>query len=379
MKERHPSPKVLYVITKSVWGGAQRYVYDLALAAHAAGSEVVVAVGGTGILVERLQDAGIRTIPLALRQRRGFFADLLTFGSLATLVRLMRAERADVVHANSAKAGGLGCLAARIAGVPRIIFTAHGWEFNAPRGLVARFGMRLFSWFTILLSHRTIAVSDAVRDDMRHWPFTRAKVVVVHNGIKCPALLSREHARKALAPGHEHATWIGMISELHPTKRLSDALAAFTIVQANYPQTVLVVIGEGRERAMLEDEIAKRALADSVVLAGFVPEAATYMHAFDIFLHSSQSEAFAYAILEAGCASLPVIATRVGGLPEIIEDGVSGLLVPPRQPLSLAHALSALLERPDRRGALAHALHARVTGEFSTERMLERTLALYVP
>src|SRR3989338_454048 len=119
--------RILYVITKANWGGAQRYVYDLATAAKEAGHEVAVAVGGTGILTKRLQEASIRTIELPLRQRRTFLLDLFTFGSLFSLIRVFRAERPDVVHLNSAKAGGLGGLAARLAGVPRIIFTAHGW------------------------------------------------------------------------------------------------------------------------------------------------------------------------------------------------------------------------------------------------------------
>ena len=164
------STKILYVITKANWGGAQHYVYDLAIAARAAGHEVVVVVGGTGFLTEKLAEAGIRTIPLTLRQSRTFIGDLLTFNSLFSFIRIFRRERPDVVHVNSAKVSGLGALAARITRVPRIIFTAHGWEFNAPRNALSKVGIRFFSWLTILLAHRTIAVSDAARRDVAWWP-----------------------------------------------------------------------------------------------------------------------------------------------------------------------------------------------------------------
>ncbi len=369
--------RILYVITKANWGGAQHYVYDLALAAKAAGHEVAVAVGGTGELTERLQKASVRMIELPLRQQRTFLLDLLTFGSLFALIRIFRTERPDVVHTNSAKAGGLGALAARIAHVPHIVFTAHGWEFNAPRSWLSKIGIRLFSWLTIILSHTTICVSNAIRRDIAWMPFIKEKLVVIHNGVACDPLLPRDEARKALSPFTESTYWIGMLSELHPTKRVDDAIRAFAPIARRHPDTGLFIISDGKERKRLEQLIQELHLEKRVSLLGHVPNAPRYLGAFDMFVHSSQSEALALAILEAGCAALPTVATRVGGIPEIIEDGRDGLLVPARNPEALAHAIETLYTDPEKARSFGTALHSRVERDFTKKRMVDETLALY--
>jgi glycosyltransferase involved in cell wall biosynthesis len=369
--------KILYVITKANWGGAQRYVYDLATAARDAGHEVAVVVGGKGPLTEKLVAANIRVLPLELKQRRTFIGDLITFGSLFSLIRIFRTEHPDIVHANSAKAGGLGGLAARITGVPRIIFTAHGWEFNAPRTILSKVGIRFFSWLTLLLAHQTIAVSEAVRRDVCLWPSVHRRIVVLHNGIECATLLPREDARAALAQHTVGKYWVGMLSELNPTKRIEDAIRAFSLLVPTHPEAILVVLGEGRERGALEDLIRELHLQNHISLVGFRGDAPSLLKAFDLFVHSSSSEALGYAILEAGCAGLPVVGTRVGGIPEIILDDVHGLLVPPRDPKALASAMESLMRDPQRAAELGARLHARVQNAFSKQQMIETTFALY--
>jgi len=369
--------RIFYVITKANWGGAQRYVYDLATAAQKEGFEVTVIVGGTGILTEKLKIAGVQTISLPLRQRRSFIGDLLTFGSLFSLIRIFRAEHPNVVHVNSAKAGGLGALAARIAGVPLIIFTAHGWEFNAPRNMFSKIGIAFFSWFTVLLAHRTIAVSESIRHDVRWWPFVMHRMSVIVLGIACPPMLSREEARAALAPHAVGHYWIGMMSELNSTKRVEDAIRAFSIIMPKHPEAVLIVLGEGNERHTLERLIGESHLRNHVSLLGFKNNAPSLLKAFDLFLHTSISEALGYAILEAGCAKLPVVATQVGGIPEIIPDNDHGLLVPPRNPEALAAAIESLMSDPRRASELGARLHARVEHSFSKQKMLSQTLAFY--
>lgn len=370
--------KVLYVITKANWGGAQRYVYDLAVAATNAGHEVSVAVGGTGVLTERLEQAEVKTIHLHLHQKSTFFGDLFAFGPLFSLLHLCRSLKPDVVHVNSAKAGGLGALAARLSGVPRIIFTAHGWEFNAPRNFFSKLGIRFFNWLTLLLAHETICVSEAIRRDIRHFPFVQKKLSVIHLGIECSPLLLREEARAELAPHAVGRYWIGMISELHPTKRVDDAIRACAVLAERYPEAILVIMGEGRERERLEELVRELHVRDHVSLAGFQANAPSLLKAFDLFVHTSQSEALGYAILEAGCASLPVVATRVGGIPEIITDDDHGLLVPPHKSDALAAAMDSLMRDGARAAELGARLHARVHTAFSKDRMLNETFAHYV-
>lgn len=369
--------KILYAITKANWGGAQRYVYDLAVAAQGHGHDVAVVVGGTGVLTEKLSAAGVRTISLALAQRRTFIGDLLTFGPLLSLIKIFQTERPDVIHVNSAKASGLGALAGRIAHVPHIIFTAHGWEFNAPRNAISKIGIRLFSWLTILLSHKTICVSSAIRNDVAWMPFTKNKLLVIRNGITCEPLQPREEARMALNRDSAASYWIGMISELHPTKRVDDAIRAFAHIASKRPETELLIIGDGKERTKLEELICALHLEGRVSLLGHVTDAQKYLSAFDVFVHASISEALGYVILEAGCASLPVIATRVGGIPEIIQDRSYGILVPPRSPEALADAIESLICDPMRAAELGARLHDRVQESFSKQSMLSQTFAQY--
>ena len=367
--------RILYVITKANWGGAQHYVYDLAVAAKAAGNEVAVAYGEPGDLVIRLEAAGIRTIVLgALTRDVGLLRE---WRALRALRSMLRSERPDVVHLNSSKAAGLGALAARLERVPHIIFTAHGWAFNEERPWWQRSLIYLFAWATILLSHKTICVSWAIHHDARWMPFTRHKLTIIYNGVREAAYKSREEARKELWPEHESGVWIGMLSELHPTKRVENAVEAFAHLRKVHPETRLVVLGEGEERARLEWLIRESSLAGYAHLAGFVPDGASCLHAFDIFLHTSRSEALGNAVIEAGLAGLPVVATAVGGIPEIVADGKSGLLVSPYAPEEAAEALIELIEDPTKAKRLGETLREKVRAQFDAGRMVRETLALY--
>jgi len=366
---------VLYFITKATWGGAQRYVCDLALAAHSAGDQVAVAYGTPGRLVEELDAAGIRSIPLSgVGRDVSIVRDLR---ALYRLVALLKRERPDVLHTNSSKAGGLGALAGRFARVPRIVFTAHGWAWNEGRPLWQKVIIRAVAYATVLFSHQTICVSNAMRKDARWMLGLQHKLVVVKNGVRVPTFFEREAARAQLAPQAPHGTWIGMISELHPTKRVEDAVEAMAILVRAHPDALLVVMGDGQERTNLELLIHERGLDGRIVLAGFVEGGARYLHAFDMFLHAARSESFCLAVAEAGLAALPVVATRVGGIPEIVESRKSGLLVPPLRPDLIAVALAEYFDDPERARAFGAALKERVTERFSLDRMVEETRRCY--
>lgn len=367
--------KILYVITKANWGGAQRYVYDLATAARDMGHEVAVAYGEPGVMSAHLAEAGIRTVPIKELGRNLNVMD--DWRAYRRLRALFVQEHPDIVHINSSKAGGLGCLAARMSGIPRIIFTAHGWAFNETRPWWQKILIRCLAGLTVLLSHRTICVSEAVKRNIENFPFVRRRLVVIHNGVICESLLSRDEAREALCPNATASYWIGMLSELHPTKRVDDAIRAFGHIATRYPDTGLFIVSDGQEREKLGQLVRELKLEGRVVLVGFVADAPKYLGAFNLFVHASQSEALALAILEAGCASLPVVATRVGGVPEIIPDESYGILVPPRNPEALARAIESLINDPGHAGELGAHLHSRVQEVFSKQRMVSETLTLY--
>lgn len=359
---------VLFVITKSNWGGAQRYVYDLATNPQP-GFTVAVVAGGNGILIQRLEEAGVRTIPLrALQRDVSLLKDLW---SMFELYAICRKEKPDVVHLNSSKVGALGAFAARLAGVPRIIFTAHNWFHNESRPIYVRAVTWLIQALTQLLVHQTIAVSDAM---VKTAPFP-TRCVRVYNGVRGTALRARSEAREyLLAKGAilDDRIAVGTIGELHKNKGHDVLLEAF--VKLRGPAT-LTIIGEGEERPRTEARVQKLGLAN-VSLVGHVDGASEYLSAFDVFVLPSRTEAFAYVLLEAGLASLPVVATNVGGIPELITEK-TGVLVRTNDPEALTQGLDALIASHEARVRYGSALHTVVTCDFSMEDMVAKTYAYY--
>ncbi len=367
--------KILYVITKSNWGGAQRYVYDLATTLSSEQFEVVVVVGSDGILVDKLRSAHVRVISIkSLDRDVSLGKDWKAFLELRSI---FKKERPHVVHLNSSKAGGLGGLAARVTHMPRVIFTAHGWAFNECRPAWQRVALYISYITAIILADRTICVSNAVFRDVHSAPGISYKLQVIPLGITSPAYKTREEAREHLAQNDTKRRLIGMVSELHPTKRVEDAIVAVEKLKEKYPDILLLVAGEGEYRSFLEKEIERLGVREHVRLLGFVPDISTYLKAFDVFLFPSRTEALGYALLEAGDAALPVVATRVGGIPEVITDEASGLLIAPEKPSQLAKAIGRIFDDPDLRKRLGATIVKRVHNGFVFKRMIANTSALY--
>lgn len=324
--------KILFVITKSNWGGAQRYVYDLATNLPKEQYGVAVALGGTGVLQQKLREADISVIPLKSVQRDlSVSADM---GGFFSLYRAMHLYKPDVVHLNSSKIGGLGALAARLLGVPRIVFTAHGWPFAEKRNIVWRLFALLGSWATALLSHVVIVVSKNDLSIGKRMPLCRTKMRLVYNGINLDMPFgSGEYIRNSF-PSDVSIT--GTVGELTHNKN-----QIALIEQAkNDPAMYVAIVGEGEERARLEAKIAVYGLSERVKLFGFLP-GNEVLRGFDVFALPSLKEGLPYVLLEAKAAGLPIVAERVGGVGEILD--------------------------------------AKDLSDFSLEHMVQKTAALYLP
>lgn len=373
--------KILYVITKSNWGGAQRYVFDLATSLPKTKFDVVVALGGTGELGQKLIEVGIRVVQIQrLRRDIGVIDDIATFFEL---IKIFIREKPAIIHLNSSKAGGLGGLAGRITGVRKIVFTAHGWAFNEERNVVSKFLIRCASWLTVTLSHTTIAVSDYDRNQAERMLFLKHKIVRIHNGVRKIKFPAKNTAREALllerAASLGKTLWIGTIAELHNNKGLSYAIKAVKKLKekTGIEKFVYVIIGEGEERGALEKLIKETNLRNEIFLVGKKEEASSLLHAFDIFILPSIKEGLPYVILEAGVAKLPVIASAVGGIPEIIQDMKSGILVKPKHGDEIALALEFLLANPQKRTEFGEKLKEYVANNFSLEKMTDEVSRFY--
>ena len=377
--------KVLYVITKSNWGGAQRYVYNLAAAMPRDEFEVAVALGGTGRsgsgvgeLATRLMAASIPTLYIS-----SFARDVSLLSDIRAtreLYRLFKQEKPDIVHLNSSKAGGVGALAARMAGITKIVFTSHGLVWDEDRGPLARFCIYLLSRFTFLLCHQVIVISN---DNLaRTSRFAYKKFVLIHNGLSELQFETRERARMSLAlrlglVEQESSPWIGAVAELTRNKGLSYLIDAAKLLIREGRTFHLCIIGQGEEAHALQKQIHEADIEASVHLAGFIPDAYRYNKAFDIFVLSSVKEGLPTVLLEAGQAGLAAVASNIPGSLDIIEDAKTGLLASAKNATDMANKIRLLIDDAPLRAKLGSALQEKVSKEFSLDRMVQKTIELY--
>ena len=374
--------KVLFAVTKSNLGGAQGYVATLAKAAQDAGMDVAVAAGragdANGMLFKELADMRVHTLPLThITRNIGLLSEWRT---LQELVRLLASEQPAVLHLNSSKMGLLGAIAGRYVGINRIVFTAHGWPYKEARSFLWKLVAWIGSWLTVQLAHVTIVVSqqDHVRAPVL---FFRDRIHLVHNGMGEFPLLSRTEARSALSSGNPEmlaaSHWLLMNAELHPNKGVDVAIRALAELRPQHKDIALVVCGTG-DAAELVARLAQHLhIEKQVFFLGYVPHARQYLAAADIYLMPSHKEGLPLALLEAGIAALPVVASRVGGIPEVVIDEESGLLVPRADTHALAGAIHRLLQNPEEGSRMGAALRDRIQQVFSEDQMVSATFALY--
>ena len=368
--------RVCLAITKGVWGGAQEYVYTLATSLPKDKFDVFVVCGEGNILQKKLEENGTRVYTIDSLKRDILFTQEIK--SFLSLINIIRKEKPDVLHLNSSKIGFMGGIIGRIMFVPKIIFTTHGWAFNESRfSWIIRKFFYTIQWMTVLMSHKTIAVSYKTKKDTRGMFFADKKINVIHNGIGEINFLPKIEARnklEAMARLSENTeVIIGTISELHHNKGLDLLIDS----SRNLPFNASVyIIGEGEEREHLQELIDGFDLQHKVFLVGRVENAKEYLKAFDIFTLTSRTEALPYSILEAGMAECAVVATPVGGVPEIIEDNKNGILIH-RNINEFEKVLKTLIENSEKRKSLGTNLCQTVSQNFSVKKMVAKTEQIY--
>ncbi len=365
--------RILYGITKSNFGGAQRYVFDLALESKKLGHEVGVICGGEGTLVDKLNEANIDVYNIQNFGRD--FSPIRDLYGLFYFYGVLRNFKPEVLHLNSAKMSGAGIFLGRLLRIKKIIFTAHGWAWNENRSWISKIIIKKLSWLTIIGSHRTIAVSKAVYDGISSWPITKKKMVVIRNGVREFAMLEHDIARNKLGVSNNDFI-VGTISELHHIKGLDFLIEAWSKFK-NSRDGKLIIIGAGEEEENLKAQAKRLGVSESIYFKGFVDDARSLLKGFDIFTLTSRSEGLPYAILEAGTAALPIIASRVGGIPEIIDGENTGMLINVGDVKQLETYLKDLSDSEQRRAALGGNLHNKIENEFTLEKMVRDTLELY--
>lgn len=375
--------KILYIITKSVWGGAGKYVYDLAGAAKTRGYEVAVAAGGQGELAIKLKEQNVRYFDVAELQRD--VAVLKPFISGLVLLKILFKFRPDIVHANSPQAAGICGIAIFLYRLfphtPGVwgIYTIHGWTFHEDRPVWQNFLIRLFSKITCVFYQKIICVSEYDRLSALKFKIAPAhKLLTIHNGIDPSEInfLPREEARNRLNLSKAELLTIGTIGEFTKNKGYEYLIEVARLLNANI-QLKIVIIAWGKDYEKTAKQIKSAELSEKVFLIKDLVPASPYLKAFDVFILPSLKEGLPYTLLEAGLAGLPVVATSVGGIPEIIENEKTGLLVRPSNTGELTDAINRLVNDTELRQKLGRNLREKVLKDFSASEMLEKTFRLY--
>jgi glycosyltransferase involved in cell wall biosynthesis len=353
-------PRVLMVDSERAWRGGQEQVRLLIKGALAGGASVALAAPEDAVLFERAADLGVER----MSWRGGMTG-------LRVLRRAMASGRFDIVHSHASRAHGA-------VAVARLGLTAR------PPHVVSRrvskpVGMSPAGrWKYLRGADAYIAISQQVRDVLAAGGVPVSRIVVVPDGIDIEKFAggpARESVRNEFGVA-ETTRVVGSIAALTPEKAHADLLYAAQRVLAKRGDVRFLVVGEGRLRAGLEGLAARLGIADRVVFTGFRPDAADLLRAFDVFVMSSSSEGLGTSIMDAQAAGVPVVATRVGGIPEIVEDGASGLLVPPRSPELLADAILRMLVDDALRDACILGGSERSRG-YDYRNMVYKTLDVY--
>lgn len=370
--------KILYCITKGNFGGAQRYVYDLATNLNKVDYEIVVLCGEGEVLPKKLEDSHIRVVRLkSMKRDMSFLNELKSF---MELYKIFKQEKPDVIHLNSSKMGGSGAFIGRLAGIKKIIFTAHGFAFNEERSFISKKNLLFFHWVTILLTDTTIIVSDKTMKDIDYLPFMKDKLVKIYNGIDTGLdYFDQEKARSEIVIRDkniniENKTVLLSIGELHKNKGYDLFIPALKKLEKDF---VYFIIGDGEERNNLYNLIESNGLRDKVFLLGRIENAYQYIKAADIFVLPSRTEAFPYVLLESGLAGACVLASNVGGISEVIEDDYNGILFDVNNEEDMVHKVNMLMESRELRKTFGNRVRDKVMKQFSLERMVDGTGGVY--
>jgi glycosyltransferase involved in cell wall biosynthesis len=318
-----------------------------------------------GTFVERMQAVGIPTKVTAML---GDLDPLL----FARLVRFIWQGRYHLVHTHLLHAGLYGRLAGRIAGT-RVISTYHN---DNPFHLTQ--GLKQINRVTTSMCCQVICISKAVQGFVHKQigvPLNRLNVI--YYGLE-PVLFrsSMPRLRSDLGIGPTDPV-VGIVARLIEQKGHIYLLQAMRFLLDDIPSVHLLIVGEGELRPYLESLTAQLRIKEHVHYLGFRTEASNLMHEFDVFVLPSLFEGFGLVLLEAMAAAKPIVATQVSAIPEIVADGETGLLVPPRDPMALAQALRQLIMNPGLACDLGHCGRRRLEQRFTVRKMVEDTVKVY--
>jgi len=358
----------LHIDTARTWRGGQNQVLLTVNGLRSIGQRTALVAHPSGELRRRAAE-GLDLIPLAPRTE-------VDLSAAWRLSRLVNGLAPDIIHAHDPHGVAMAALAlsigrgTRSGGRQPALVVSRRVDFHLKGNSLSRWKHRQVDCF--------IAASDAIRQMLVADGVPAERTVTVHEGIDVEHVL-------AAPPVNVHETFflphgapvVGNVAALVPHKGQRYLIEAAHLVVRQVPDARFVILGEGELRELLEKQVHEHHLEKHVLLPGFRTDVLGCIRSVDLFVMSSVTEGLGTSLLDAMAASRPIVATSAGGIPEIVENGVNGLLVPPRDAPSLAAAIVRALKDPALRQQLGAAGFARVNERFTVERMVEATAAAY--
>lgn len=329
-------------------------------------------------MLSSLRAKGVRIIELPhLVRSISPFNDLI---SVLSLTRLLKRLHPRVVHTHTSKAGFIGRIAARAARVPRVVHTPHGHVFWGHFGPVASWIFFQMERLACRITHHLVALTEGEANDYIRWGvMDRQRISIIPSGVALERFsgFSGDIPKNRLKLGFaEDALVVGFVGWLWPVKGVNYLLEAMKTPMQNNPRMRLVFVGQGDEEPALRSMAAGAELDTRVHFLGWRPDVHELLHSFDMLVLPSLNEGMGRVLVEAMAAGLPVIGTRVGGIPDLIKDEVNGLLVPPADAVALERAISRLSDDPEERLRMGKMGRA-VSHSYSVEVMVSKINAVY--
>jgi glycosyltransferase involved in cell wall biosynthesis len=379
--------RVLRVIARLNVGGPALHVAHLSRELDQRGYETTLVAGrvgaGEGSMEYVADELGVKPVYIDdLRRELSFASDAL---AVRRIVQLIRRLRPAVLHTHTAKAGAVGRIAALLAGSARPPVVVHTFHGHVLRGYFSPARARAFQHIERMLARRSdalIAVSPEVRDDLVELGVAPAeKIVVVRLGLDLDRRLSADASARAAVRAElgipDDGFLIGWLGRMTEIKRVDDLLAACSQLRAKGVDAYLALVGDGPLRDELKGKAEALGIADRTRFVGFRESVGELYAAFDVVALTSANEGTPVTVIEALACGLPVVATDVGGVSDVVQDGRSGFLVPAHDVTAVAERLEQLAGDPKLRSVMGEAGRAFVVPRYSVPRLVEDIDRLY--
>ncbi len=376
--------KIAQVITRMDWGGSPDIVRIICENLDRNKYEIKFITGPTRYpsaktkkFFEKFKD-NIITVPSLKRNINPVF-DL---AALISLYRIFKQEKFDLVHTHTAKAGILGRIAARLSRVRRILHTSHGHNFYGYFGSVISWIIVVLERYVANFTKKIVTLTELERKDLLKFKVIEdAKISVVNTAVewdKHKGLNDLERLRRREQFGiAQDALLIGMVGRLECIKGVEFFMNAAELLVKKLKNVKFILVGEGILRKELEERAKKVGLQGKITFTGWRDDVLEIISCLDVLVLPSLNEAVGLVLIEAQGLGVPVVATKVGGIPEVVENGKSGILVPPADSRALAEALEELILDKEKRERIAEFAKNYVKDKYSVKDLIEKISALY--